>query len=365
MSCAIPIIDWNDPDIISKLRVACADVGFFYLVNHNISTTNKVLEESRKFFDMSASSKRAVRDPILNRGYTSMEEETLDPSVQTKGDTKEGTCLFCARIHTLLTSNVFFFPLNFCFSHFFHHHILFQGFYIGRDVAKSSADYNPSKFSGPNPWPTPSSCPELSAHDCETFRFVMRNYYDQMNALSHRLLCLVARAIGLDDDTQQLLFNNNNNNTSALIRLLHYAAVPSNPEQGIFACGAHSDYGLLTLLLTDDNHGLQIYRKQENTWMDVPPLQGAFVVNLGDMLEHYTNGLFPSTRHRVLTTNGAGERYSIPFFFEPAFDTVVECWDCCCSDENPAKYRPTTFGQYLKDKYAQTHADYEPTRSEE
>ena len=85
----------------------------------------------------------------------------------------------------------------------------------------------------------------------------------------------------------------------------------------------------------------------------------AFVVNLGDMLERWTNGLFRSTKHRVLTYNRA-HRYSIPFFYEPSFDTVVTCLDVCCTEDDPPKYRPTTAGQHLVDKYRQTHADFRP-----
>ena len=79
----------------------------------------------------------------------------------------------------------------------------------------------------------------------------------------------------------------------------------------------------------------------------------------GDMLERWSNGLFESTLHRVVTA-GESERYSIPFFYEPNFDTLVECLPTCWSPENPAKYRPITSGQHLLDKYNETHADFQP-----
>lgn len=116
---------------------------------------------------------------------------------------------------------------------------------------------------------------------------------------------------------------------------------------------------MLTLLLTNDVGGLQIQQTQDDAWLDVPPRKHAFVVNLGDMLERWTNGVFLSTVHRVLTA-GDEERYSVPFFYEPNFDTRVKCLDICCSEDNPAKYPPTTSGQHLLDKYKQTHADFEP-----
>ena len=117
----------------------------------------------------------------------------------------------------------------------------------------------------------------------------------------------------------------------------------------------------------DDNDG----------WMDVPPPpMGTFVVNLGDMLERWTNGRFRSTVHRVLTPSSPSggdsseegkyrrrERYSVPFFYEPNFDTVVECLPNCRNEgdngNEGVKYPPITSGRYLLDKYAQTHGDFE------
>ena len=83
-----------------------------------------------------------------------------------------------------------------------------------------------------------------------------------------------------------------------MLRLLHYSDDKSDPEKGIFSCGAHSDYGMIILLLVDSKLGLEIYKKTENKWIPIPPKRGALIVNLGDMLERWTNGLFKSTLHR-------------------------------------------------------------------
>ncbi len=134
------------------------------------------------------------------------------------------------------------------------------------------------------------------------------------------------------------------------------AATLSKPSDGIYAAGAHTDYGLVTILATDDVPGLQIHTDSVG-WTDVAPLPKTFIVNLGDMLERWTNGAFRSTLHRVISTSGR-ERYSIAYFFEPAFDAVVEALPQCCSEDNPPRFAPTTAGQHLLDKYAQTHAGY-------
>lgn len=113
---------------------------------------------------------------------------------------------------------------------------------------------------------------------------------------------------------------------------------------------------MLTILWTDGSPGLQVHL--DGTWTDVAHVPDALVVNLGDMLERWTNGMYRSTRHRVVSVTGRG-RYSCPFFFEPNFDTVVEALPGCCGPDSPPKYPPTTSGQHLLDKYAATHAGFE------
>ena len=164
----------------------------------------------------------------------------------------------------------------------------------------------------------------------------------------------------------------------AALRLLHYAPQKSDVENGVFGAGAHTDYGmqqvhqyacrwiydvvivgLLTLLSTDDNPGLEIF--YEGHWHSVPVRKDAFVVNIGDMTERWTNGLFRSTRHRVVNKSGT-ERFSAPFFYEPNFDCLVKVFQSCVSEDHPSRYPPTTSGQHLLDKYRKTHADFKTNR---
>lgn len=318
---SIPTICLEDSDqdgIVKTLRSACTDVGFFYLEDHGISNDliERVMQQTKLLFDLPLKEKEAISDKVMTRGYTAFEEEKLDPKRQSKGDTKEG-------------------------------------FYIGKDISKDSEEYNPGKLMGPNQWPSPTNSPSMK--DCQAFKDVMDEYRKECMRVGFRLVQLLALAIGLEDEHY---FDEDFSDPLVTLRLLRYADETSKPEDGIFACGAHSDYGILTLLLTDENEGLQILTK-EKEWIDVPPRPFAFVINLGDMLERWTNGLFRSTVHRVLTTGNA-ERYSLPCFYDPHFDTEIEVLDVCCSDNNPAKYPPTTVGGYLLDKYKQTHADFEP-----
>ena len=317
---SIPSIQLDNTDVdtlVTDLRSACVHVGFFYLENHGISPAliQQVMDQSKLLFDLPLEEKQLISDKSMSRGYTAIEEETLDPERQKKGDSKEG-------------------------------------FYIGKDVPADSPEYDPTKLTGPNQWPSPEKCPSMK--DCQAFQDVMNEYRSECIRVGSRLVQLVALAIGLDEN----FFDEAFADPLTTLRLLRYAKEISEPDEGIFACGAHSDYGMLTLLLTDENPGLQILTK-DDTWIDVPPRPTAFVVNLGDMLERWTNGLFRSTVHRVLT-NGTAERYSLPCFFDPHFDTDVRVLDVCCSEDNPPKYPPTSTGQHLLDKYKQTHADFAP-----
>lgn len=146
----------------------------------------------------------------------------------------------------------------------------------------------------------------------------------------------------------------------AALRLLRYGPVESDTTKGVFGAGAHTDYGLITLLSTDENAGLQIFYQGE--WIDVPPRSDAFIVNIGDMGERWTNGVFQSTRHRVINKNGK-ERYSVPFFYEPNFPCKVECFPSCVSESNPAKYAPTSSGEHLVEMYRQTHAAFDAAQA--
>ncbi|KAK9915583.1 hypothetical protein WJX75_001145 [Coccomyxa subellipsoidea] len=314
IDAAVPCLDMSQQEnvLAAQLRKACIDTGFFYVANHGVAEDliEQTFEENRKFFALPEASKREILADKNNRGWTPLSEETLDTANQTEGDTKEGL-------------------------------------YFGREVPADSPEAA-QPLHGPNQWPSQELLPE--------YRRVSEAYFGAVTNLGMRLLRLLALALGLAPDYFLPMFGR----PMLFLRPLHYIPRRSQPDQGIFAAGAHSDYGMLTLLATDDAPGLQIWLESAGRFVDVPPRKGAFIINLGDMLERWTNGLFKSTLHRVVT-DGSRHRYSIPFFFEPDFDTCVECLPCCCGPDNPPRYPPTTSGQHLLDKYAQTHSGYEAT----
>ncbi|OQR81397.1 hypothetical protein THRCLA_11773 [Thraustotheca clavata] len=315
----IPTVDCFAPDASDQLRKACIEVGFFYLKNHGISKTliDAVYTEMHHFFQQPLTEKNKVLANENMRGYTPMNEETLDPAVQTQGDTKEG-------------------------------------YYICRE-AQSDELHLP--LHGTNVFPDPTKYP--------TFKATTTKYFDQMNSLGFHVAQLFAKAAGSPGTFDHPgMFDR----PMAALRLLHYNDHVSDVDNGVFGAGAHSDYGLLTLLSTDDTPGLEIYHNE--SWIQVPPRSDCFIVNIGDLggrqlfgdntlnfVERWTNGLFKSTRHRVVNRVGR-ERYSIPFFYEPNFTCVVKCLPSCISPESPAKYPPITSGEHLLSKYRETHDSY-------
>ncbi|ERN15138.1 2-oxoglutarate-dependent dioxygenase tropC [Amborella trichopoda] len=308
-------VDLSEPDLnksVSLLKHACLDCGFFYLVNHgiNLDFMDEVFSQSKKFFDLPVEEKMKVLRNEQHRGYTPMFDQTLDPDNQVGGDYKEG-------------------------------------YLIDVEVPK---DDPPAQrfFYGPNLWPSKDLLPR--------WRETMEKYHRECLDVARLVARLIALALNLEArffDKPEML-----GEAMVTLRLLRYEGKASNPEKGIYGAGAHSDWGFLTLLATDDVFGLQICRHkdaQPRVWEYVAPLRGAFVVNLGDMLERWSNCIFRSTLHRVVS-NGQ-ERYSIALFVGPSHNCLVECLSTCKSDSNPPKYPPVKCETYLRQRYMDTHAD--------
>ena len=307
---SIPLIDMSLPDdeVAVAIHRACKLHGFFSIENHGIASEfmESVFKETQSLFALPFEEKMRIKADKNNRGWTPLGEETLDPAHQSEGDTKEG-------------------------------------FYFGREIAHDSEEAS-KPLHGPNQWPNPDLLPLL--------RLTYEKYIQSVTALGFRLLKLLAMSLGLPADFFLAYFRY----PMLMLRPLHYTARVSQPTKGVFGAGAHSDYGMLTILATDGTPGLQIY--QNGKWINVDPVPDTFIINLGDMLERWTNGLYKSTLHRVLTVS-VKERFSLAFFFEPSFDAVVECLPQCLQPGEKPNYPKTTAGKHLLDKYASTHSGYD------
>jgi isopenicillin N synthase-like dioxygenase len=143
---------------------------------------------------------------------------------------------------------------------------------------------------------------------------VVTSYYQAIDQLGHELLRAFAVGLGQDADT----FSRHATKATSQLRLIHYW--PDVNAVDAVGIGAHTDMECFTLL-KPTAPGLEVMNGA-GEWIDVPPIPGTFVVNIGDMLELWTNGQFVATTHRVRKVND--ERYSFPFFFALDYDTVVE-----------------------------------------
>jgi isopenicillin N synthase-like dioxygenase len=140
-------------------------------------------------------------------------------------------------------------------------------------------------------------------------------YLDALADLAQAVLRGVALSLDLPADYFAAGYTAN---PTILFRIFHYP--PSPPATDDWGVGAHTDYGLLTLLAQDDNGGLQV--ATPDSWIDAPPIPDTFVCNIGDMLEKLTGGWYRSTLHRVRNLSGR-DRLSFPFFFDPDFSAEV------------------------------------------
>lgn len=283
--------------VAALIREACLDRGFFYITGHGVpaSLIADVMDAARALFDLPEPIKRAVDKALspANRGYEPLRGQTLEAGAP--ADIKEG-------------------------------------FYIGEEQPLGAFNQ------GPNQWPM----------GLPGFDKVMLAYHRKMAVLAERLMGALALSLGLPEAA----FTGFCRDPIAILRLLHYPPQPpSDPGRG---AGAHTDFGALTILMQDDIGGLEVYDRAAGAWTPAPPVPGAYVVNLGDLVARWTNDLYRSTPHRVTNRSGR-RRYSVPFFFSGAPACSISCLPGCLTLGETPKYPPTTVEAYMKGRYRQTY----------
>ena len=294
-------------EVGQALRAACLDKGFFYCSGHGIPSglIDAVFAETKAFFDLPEDAKLAVdkAHSPCNRGYEHLGGQTLQAGA--KPDRKEG-------------------------------------YYIGYELPEDDPRVLAGKFNhGPNQWPA----------DLPGFKPAMRAYYAAMLDLAERLMCGMALSLDLDEN----YFKGFVRDPLAILRLLHYPPQQPQSEPDELGAGAHTDFGGLTLLLQDDNGGLQVFDQDNKLWIRAAPIPGTFVINLGDMIARWTNDTYRSTLHRVINHSGR-ERYSVPFFFTGNPDFEVSCIPTCLSEGQTPKYAPVKVEDHLQEMYRRTYS---------
>ena len=254
------------------LRDAAHEFGFFYLTGHGMPTGSftRMLHVARRFFALPDADKLAienVRSPHF-RGYTRVGGELTLGQVDWREQIDIGP----------------------------------------ERPAVPAADARAPYFAlqGPNQWP--AALPELES--------VANEWQEAVSGVALRLM----RAWALSLDAPEHVFDPAfATDPASLLKIVRYPGRSQGSRQGV---GAHKDSGVLTLLYVEPGKaGLQV--AHGDGWIDAPPVDDAFVVNIGELLEVATDGYLRATVHRVVSPEGAGSRISIPFFFSPALDAVI------------------------------------------
>jgi isopenicillin N synthase-like dioxygenase len=314
MTGEVPIVDLSRPDAecVRAIGAACARIGFYTVVGHGIPTVeiDAVHAAARGFFDLPAAEKRRVARPRpeQNRGFIAKGDETLArlAGQATPPDDKE--------VFTIG-------PID-----------------AGADDYFTRAAAYP--HFAPNLWP------ERPAE----LRPEMENYWRRATALAGRLLSLSARALDLPAGFFAPLTTRH----ISMLRLIDYPAQAGSPEPGQLRAGEHTDLNMLTLVAaTTDEGGIEVKRR-DGAWIKVPYRSDAIAVNIGDALMRWTNDRWVSTPHRVANAPGGARRQTIAFFFQANYDAELACLPSCVSAGNPARYPPTTIGEYRAQRFAKT-----------
>ena len=288
-----PLIEGGDISALaSDFARAYGETGFAYVINHGIDrgASEAVFAASRDFHALPEEAKQAIALNRAHRGYIAINTST-DVTTDLAEVTRPNQS---------------------------------ASFMMMREDDRADPDVY---LSGPNQWP------ELAG-----FRPACEAYADTMTGLGRRLMALALDAAGIADHAVLKAFDT----PTIWLRLLHYPPQPPQSPDDLYGSAPHRDFGCLTLLAQDDVGGLQV-QTPSGDWLDVPPVEGALIVNVGDMLHRMSNGRLISTPHRVINATGR-ERYSVPFFFDPYVAPEI----APLAGTGAPKFEPLIFGDFLR-----------------
>lgn len=322
---AVPVIDLapflsrnaaGRAPVVEQLARAAEQIGFFAITGHGVprGIMDTLYERAHEFFALPLDEKQRVAPPTPDyaRGYKAVGFEAL--AAGNAGDTPPD---------------------------------LKEYWHFGRDVLPDDPYYT-----GPegrrhffrNLWPVRPV----------GFREAADAYYRAMEALSSVLCRASALALGLPET----YFDDKIDRHITAARINFYPRQDQPPAEGQLRAGAHTDYGMLTILSGESAPGLQVLTRAGD-WVDVATDKYRFVCNIGDLLMRWTNDRWVSNSHRVLNPPpemaSASSRMSIAFFHHPNYDAKIECIPGCAADA-PPKYAPVLSGEFRDYKYHVTRA---------
>ena len=322
----VPVIDvsrWSTgsaterAELASAVDAAARSVGFLQITGHGIPATAGpgLADAMDAFFALPLEEKKTLcAPPEINRGYTPPKAEKLSLSLG-------------------VTS-----PED-----------LFEAFNVGVDGTAHGEGAAATAHFSANRWPDP--------HRVPGFREAVETWFGHAGALARLLTGIFAHALGLDED----FFRPYTDHSIDVLRMNNYAlpAGETYVERGRMGMGAHTDYGIVTVLWADRVPGLQILG-DDGLWHDVLPAEGALLVNLGDALARWTNDRWRSTLHRVLPpTDAEGRlvrRRSAAYFHDGNHDAVISPLPGCVPAGTDPLYPPVTIGEHITAKLAGSRA---------
>ncbi|GJM36963.1 MAG: 2OG-Fe(II) oxygenase [Acidimicrobiales bacterium] len=288
----IPVIDLEDEPagVAAEVRTACETVGFFQLVGHGVdeSSVERTFAAARAFHGLADETKESIAMdrpdwPVGGVGYLRVGERLLPR--RAVGNVNEA-------------------------------------FLVKRDDGIGFDD---------NQWPAEADLPD--------FRGTVETYALAVEQLALRLVPVYAAALDLDPTYFDSAFAD----PFWRLRLSHYPGVETARPTGAYGIAPHVDTTFLTLL-RQDGPGLAIYSTPRDAWITVPVVEGAFVVNTGELLRQWSNDRFLSVRH-FADNETSTSRYSIPFFFNANADHVMHPLPTCVTPDAPARYAPVSYRQ--------------------
>lgn len=316
--------------VADSINHACTEFGFFYLTGHGIpqAKLEEVISLARQFFSLPLEQKNKIKRHDAGgpqggdgaRGYQGMGENVT----KGKKDMHEAIDLYREWDH------------------------------VPKDEGKGGPNTRRT-LQGTNLWPD----------EPKELKPVYQAYIEQLQNVGTALVRAMGQALKLPSPNPNTTANPSTEDSEVFVRntaqsfwvmrLIGYPKLASpisiDADIAELSCGEHTDYGCVTLLLADPTPGaLQVLLKDGKTWLNADPIPGAFVVNIGDMIERWTNGLWKSTRHRVIH-RGEGYRVSVPFFFEPNFESVVRPLEQCVERSGRESiHGGSTYGEHLLGK---------------
>ena len=320
----VPLIDISpflsgDPagraSVAQAVAAACEEIGFFAISGHGVpqDLIENLREAAHAFFEQPEDIKRKTVHPVPDtpRGLRVLQGEALGRTIRPDAtpDLKE----------------------------FYHY---------GRETWPDEPYFTGPegrKYFIPNIWPAESNA----------LRDAALAYYAEMNRLVVDLNHIGALALGLPETW----FDDKTDRHVTATRLNYYPLLSDPPPPGQIRAGEHTDYGMFTILMGEDEAGGLQVRTRAGEWIDVETRPEFFVINIGDLFMRWTNDTWLSNLHRVVNPPEGSKptrgRLSVAFFTQPNYDAVVECLPTCTDRDNPPKYEPVVSGKYRDLKYVQ------------